>query len=187
MTGPVAAAIILIAAVTGCSKATSNDEVNPVGNQPAPAVRTLDCQAVAELIGDHLTGLRVWPKENDPDLPEGTVGCAWEEEGGPRSLQVRMEPEPTSPDEVERIRAGKVYTGQYPPYEIIDTERLRAADAIGALAVDADSGDTTEEIASIRQIIVHTPHTTITVTGWKAAQIIEISTRVAEKLKQLLG
>lgn len=94
-----------------------------------------------------------------------------------------MVPEETSPDEFERIRAGHVYTGDYPPYQIIDTERLRAAGAVGALAVDADSGDTSEEIASIRQVIVHTPHTKIAVTGWKAAQIIEIGTRVAEKLE----
>ncbi|MQY21376.1 hypothetical protein NRB20_44860 [Nocardia sp. RB20] len=94
-----------------------------------------------------------------------------------------MVPEVTSPDEFRRIRAGEVYTGDYPPYQIIDTERLRAADAVGALVVDEDSGDTTEEIASIRQILVHTPETKIGVVGWKAAQIIEIATRVAEKLK----
>ncbi len=174
----------LVAAVTGCSAATGDDEVNPVNNQPVPVVQTLDCRTVSELIGDHLAGLRVWQRDTEPDRIEGTVACAWEEDGGPRSIQVTMVPTETSQDELGRIRAGQVYAGNYPPYEIIDTERLRAADAVGALVVDADSGDTPEEIASIRLITIHNPHTKIVVVGWKAAQIIEIGTRVAEKLQQ---
>ncbi|MEC3958889.1 hypothetical protein VMT65_38050 [Nocardia sp. CDC153] len=149
-------------------------------NEPAPI--SLDYATVADLTSDYRIGLEVWPIKPDPDWPAGTVSYCWVQPGGPSAINVTIEPTATSPDMFAQIRAGQIYTGNYPPYEIIDTDRLRAADAVGALIVDQDSGDTDAEIGSIRQVTIHTPQFKIIVVAWKAAQIIEIGTRVAEKL-----
>jgi uncharacterized protein (DUF427 family) len=55
---------------------------------------------------------------------------------------------------MEHIRAGRVYTGHYPQYKIVDTSRLRTVNAVGAMLADSDPACKLDETSSSRDIVI---------------------------------
>ncbi|MFB7718175.1 hypothetical protein [Nocardia sp. NPDC056100] len=144
-------------------------------------VATLECAAVATLIPEFIVGLSARGVPADPDQPAGSTNCLWYSDA--HSLSIGQEPLVTSKGEMDRIRAGKVYTEDTPLYRIVQNDRLTKLGAVAVMRADSDSFD---EPGSMATVHLHTPTTRITVAGWTAESVLEIATRIAEKLRGML-
>ncbi|QHE73645.1 MULTISPECIES: integration host factor, actinobacterial type [Rhodococcus] len=166
----------LLDLVAGSSPEDTTQKERPA----APAAAALDPSTIAAAIPEFLEGLSpahsMNPREDESALLEGL----WANEQDNREVHVVIRERATTPEQMELIRAGRVYTGDYPQYKIVDTSRLRAVNAVGAMLVDSDPTGILDEPSSIRDIVIRMPHLQVEVVSWKAAVTTEIGTRVAE-------
>ncbi|WP_348273596.1 integration host factor, actinobacterial type [Rhodococcus sp. ZPP] len=150
-----------------------------LGNDRPSAGFALNCSTIGAAISEFLEGLSPAHNANSADDEGSVLDCLWTDEHHIKVVNVVVRSRATSPAEMERIRAGKVYTGDYPRYKIVDTDRLRAANAVGAMMVDPDPVGK-HEVSEMQDIIIRTPQLQVEGLSWKAPITIEIGTRVAE-------
>ncbi|WP_348273611.1 integration host factor, actinobacterial type [Rhodococcus sp. ZPP] len=148
--------------------------------RPAPpATVVLDRSAIAAAIPEFLKGLSPAPGTDLPEDDPALLECLWADEHDSREVHIVVRQRATTPEQIDRIRAGRVYTGSYPEYKIVDTSRLRAVNAVGAMMVDSNPTRTLE-IPVSRDIVIRMPQLQVEVVSWRAAVTTEIGTRVAE-------
>ena len=168
----------LLDLVAGRSPGNATPHVRPA----PPAAAALDRSTIAAAIPEFLEGLSPAPGTDPPEDNPALLECLWADEQDIREVHVVVRKRATSPEQREHIRAGRVYTGDYPRYKVVDTSRLRAVNAVGAMLVDPDPAGKPEEIPSSRDIVIRMPHLQVEVVSWTAAVTTEIGTRVAELL-----
>ena len=165
----------LLDLVAGRSPGAQHDVRPPA----PPATVVLDRSAIAAAIPEFLEGLSPAPVTDLPEDDPALLECLWTDEHDSREVHVLVRQRTTTPEQMERIRAGRVYTGGYPEYKIVDTSRLRAVNAVGAMMVDSNRAGTLE-IPGSRDIVIRMPQLQVEVVSWRAAVTTEIGTRVAE-------